>query len=82
MDFACFKIQLVPTGVVTFTRRSVSEPQLPQWEECQTTFADSLLHVSDDGTIEDDGEGLLQADFANKVNSKLKPVVSTIFFSK
>lgn len=29
-------------------------------------FADVLLHVSDDGTIEDDGEGLLQVDFANK----------------
>ncbi|XP_055304353.1 poly(ADP-ribose) glycohydrolase-like [Sitodiplosis mosellana] len=53
-----------PVGVVTFTRRSVC--QLPQWDECSTTFADSMLHVSEDGTIEDDGDGLLQVDFANK----------------
>lgn len=30
------------------------------------TFDTTRLHVSDDGTIEDDGEGLLQVDFANK----------------
>lgn len=30
------------------------------------TFDKTLLHVCDDGTIEDDGEGLLQVDFANK----------------
>lgn len=57
---------LVPTGVVTFARRCVSVENLPKWDECQATFADSLLHVSNDGTIEDDGEGLLQVDFANK----------------
>lgn len=30
------------------------------------SFDTTSLHVSDDGTIEDDGEGLLQVDFANK----------------
>lgn len=56
----------MPTGVVTFSRRSIPESLLPSWDQCQATFTDSLLHVSDDGTIEDDGDGLLQVDFANK----------------
>lgn len=56
----------MPTGVLTFSRRSVADANLPKWNECQMNFADALLHVSDDGTIEDDGEGLLQVDFANK----------------
>lgn len=30
------------------------------------TFDQTPLHVSDEGTIEDDGDGLLQVDFANK----------------
>lgn len=30
------------------------------------SFDKTPLHVADDGTIEDDGEGLLQVDFANK----------------
>ncbi|XP_031627780.1 poly(ADP-ribose) glycohydrolase isoform X2 [Contarinia nasturtii] len=55
-----------PTGVVTFARRLVPESQLPDWEECQVTFDDTLLHISSAGTIEDDGNGLLQVDFANK----------------
>lgn len=56
----------VPTGVVTFTRRSISESNLPNWNECSMTFDTTPLHVSDDGKIEDDGKGLLQVDFANK----------------
>lgn len=56
--------------MVTFTRRSVPESELPEWDNCQKTFADSMLYVSDDGTIEDDGSGLLQVDFANKVKEK------------
>lgn len=59
-------ITVAPTGVVTFTRRSVPENELPKWNACTTTFDTTPLHVSDDGTIEDDGEGLLQVDFANK----------------
>lgn len=56
----------VPTGVVTFTRRSVLETNFPSWSQCKMTFDNTLLHVSDNGTIEDDGQGLLQVDFANK----------------
>lgn len=56
----------MPKGVVTFARRSIPESDLPKWSACHATFADLMLHVSEDGTIEDDGEGLLQVDFANK----------------
>lgn len=56
----------VPTGVVTFTRRSINEENFPNWAECTDTFDTTPLHVSDEGTIEDDGDGLLQVDFANK----------------
>lgn len=56
----------VPTGVVTFTRRSMPKSDLPSWNSCHATFDSISLHVTEDGTIEDDGEGLLQVDFANK----------------
>lgn len=52
--------------MVTFTRRSIQEDDFPDWGNCPMTFDSTLLHVSDKGTIEDDGEGLLQVDFANK----------------
>lgn len=56
----------MPTGVVTFARRSVPENELPKWSTCHVKFSDIALHVSEGGTIEDDGAGLLQVDFANK----------------
>lgn len=56
----------MPIGVVTFTRRSICEDDFPVWAECSETFDTTLLHVSDVGTIEDDGKGMLQVDFANK----------------
>lgn len=56
----------MPTGVVTFSRRSVAKTDFPKWNKCQTNFENALLYVSDEGTIEDDGEGFLQVDFANK----------------
>lgn len=58
--------KIVPTGVVTFTRYSVVKDDIPNWDHCRMTFEKSLLHVSADGTIEDDGQGMLQVDFANK----------------
>lgn len=54
----------MPTGVVTFQRRY--EKDMPNWSDCKKSFDSTLLHVADDGTIEDDGKGLLQVDFANK----------------
>lgn len=56
----------MPTGVVTFTRRSVPDQYLPKWEESKISIDELVLHVTDFGTIEDQGEGLLQVDFANK----------------
>lgn len=66
IQFCIYNLIIVPTGVVTFARRSVPENDLPDWDKCQATFDELLLHVSDEGTIEDDGVGLLQVDFANK----------------
>lgn len=56
----------MPTGVVTFTRRSKNNDGLPDWDKSNATFDSIKIHVSSDGTIEEDGCGLLQVDFANK----------------
>uniref|UniRef100_A0A0A1WZR8 poly(ADP-ribose) glycohydrolase n=1 Tax=Zeugodacus cucurbitae TaxID=28588 RepID=A0A0A1WZR8_ZEUCU len=56
----------VPTGVVTFTRRSLEPKELPNWAECKAPLGVTPLHITSDGTIEDQGFGLLQVDFANK----------------
>lgn len=47
-------------------RRSVQKTQLPNWSACNDEISKIKLHVCDEGTIEDDGAGLLQVDFANK----------------
>lgn len=57
---------LVPNGVLTFTRRSLTEKELPNWEECNIPLGITPLHITSSGTIEDQGQGLLQVDFANK----------------
>eukprot|EP00117_Sycon_ciliatum_P026157 scpid34572/ scgid21537/ Poly(ADP-ribose) glycohydrolase len=51
-----------PAGVISFERRFLAGA--PQWTSSMFTLSD--LFVADDGTIEDDGDGMLQADFANK----------------
>ncbi|KAK3580069.1 hypothetical protein CHS0354_001021, partial [Potamilus streckersoni] len=51
-----------PCGTVTITRMHKSESH--NWDEMNTHLLG--LHVSSEGTIEDDGEGMLQVDFANK----------------
>ncbi|XP_052262139.1 poly(ADP-ribose) glycohydrolase-like [Dreissena polymorpha] len=51
----------MPLGTVTFTRQCIKD--LPIWFDEKTTLRG--LHVSSEGTIEDDGKGLLQVDFAN-----------------
>ncbi|XP_025114398.1 LOW QUALITY PROTEIN: poly(ADP-ribose) glycohydrolase-like [Pomacea canaliculata] len=50
-----------PTGLVTFTRKVEKEHDWSNDQEMLTK-----LHVSSSGTIEDDGKGMLQVDFANK----------------
>lgn len=55
-----------PTGVVTFIRRSMSLTELPNWSHIEAPLAVTPLHITSCGTIEDQGRGLLQVDFANK----------------
>ncbi|KAG7492729.1 hypothetical protein MATL_G00017930 [Megalops atlanticus] len=52
-----------PTGLVTFTRQSLTS--FPKWESSKTQF--SKLHITCEGTIEDQGHGMLQVDFANRL---------------
>ncbi|XP_039643441.1 poly(ADP-ribose) glycohydrolase isoform X2 [Perca fluviatilis] len=51
-----------PTGLVTFTRKSLDKPL--NWKSSQTRLTN--LHITCEGTIEDDGYGMLQVDFANR----------------
>lgn len=59
-------ITQMPTGVVTVTRRCMSSSQMPDWSNCTADFSHSMIHVTAEGTVEDQGRGLLQVDFANK----------------
>lgn len=61
-------VYLVPTGVVTVARRCWDRAStVPlRWSQSEANFSNSRLHVSSSGTIEDQGVGLLQVDFANK----------------
>ncbi|KAM4729657.1 poly(ADP-ribose) glycohydrolase isoform 1-T2 [Anableps anableps] len=54
--------QTRPKGLVTFTRQILTSP--PDWESSQTQL--KRLHITCKGTIEDDGYGMLQVDFANR----------------
>ncbi|KAM6901597.1 poly(ADP-ribose) glycohydrolase isoform 2-T4 [Lycodopsis pacificus] len=49
-----------PKGLVTFERRCLTD--MPNWRICKETM--SKLHVTSRGTIETEGTGLLQVDFA------------------
>ncbi|XP_053778126.1 poly(ADP-ribose) glycohydrolase isoform X4 [Desmodus rotundus] len=51
-----------PTGLVTFTRQSLED--FPEWERCEKFL--TRLHVTYEGTIEGNGQGMLQVDFANR----------------
>lgn len=55
--------QTKPKGLVTFTRQTLNNP--PNWESSQTQL--TRLHITCNGTIEDDGYGMLQVDFANRL---------------
>jgi poly(ADP-ribose) glycohydrolase len=63
MVFICV-VSAAPDGVVTYARRYVNRNDLPQWDRSRKLL--TKLHITSQGTIEDDGEGLLQVDFANK----------------
>lgn len=62
-----------PTGVVTLVRRCSGADSAggrwgadDGWSRCGATFERQRLHVASAGTIEDQGRGMLQVDFANK----------------
>ncbi|XP_030630735.1 poly(ADP-ribose) glycohydrolase [Chanos chanos] len=52
-----------PTGVVTFKRQCLTK--FPKWESSEKLL--TKLHITCEGTIEDDGYGMLQVDFANRM---------------
>ncbi|XP_066535232.1 poly(ADP-ribose) glycohydrolase isoform X2 [Hoplias malabaricus] len=52
-----------PTGLVTFTRQSLNS--FPKWESSATQL--TRLYITYEGTIEDQGNGMLQVDFANRM---------------
>ncbi|XP_071485165.1 poly(ADP-ribose) glycohydrolase-like [Diadema antillarum] len=52
----------VPTGTITISRRALSD--LPRWERGKATL--TQLYIAAAGTIEKEGHGMLQMDFANK----------------
>ncbi|XP_060861431.1 poly(ADP-ribose) glycohydrolase [Metopolophium dirhodum] len=54
----------VLNGVVTYSRRRLPSGDLPYW--LQSTKKLTNLYITSDGTIEDNGDGMLQVDFANK----------------
>ncbi|GFO50721.1 poly(ADP-ribose) glycohydrolase, partial [Plakobranchus ocellatus] len=54
----------MPTGTLTYSRQVLHEKATPNWNKSDAKLAD--LHVASNGNIEDDGKGMLQADFANK----------------
>ncbi|KAM4637051.1 poly(ADP-ribose) glycohydrolase isoform 2-T2 [Discoglossus pictus] len=51
-----------PTGLVTFTRQYLE--RFPDWERSGKKL--TRLHVTCEGTIEGNGHGMLQVDFANR----------------
>lgn len=40
--------------------------QMPRWDKLENNLGNTRVHISSSGTIEDNGLGLLQVDFANK----------------
>ncbi|XP_053678093.1 poly(ADP-ribose) glycohydrolase [Anopheles nili] len=58
----------MPTGVLTYLRRCVPKQDIPDWNTSPVCFTRHCIpmRVTVDGTIEDQGVGLLQMVFANR----------------
>lgn len=56
----------VPTGCCTFVRLCDKPEDQVNWSKSGVTLASIPIHINAGGTIEDQGIGLLQVDFANK----------------
>ncbi|CAH1794556.1 unnamed protein product [Owenia fusiformis] len=54
----------MPQGTITFRRQVIDHNKCPNWASSDKPL--TRLHVTSKGTIEDDGKGMLQVDFANK----------------
>lgn len=65
---------LVPAGVVTFTRQCVDK--FPDWKNLGDILTD--IHVSAEGTIEDDGDGLLQVITATHHHTENNSYLTTL----
>ncbi|KAL1266175.1 hypothetical protein QQF64_001850 [Cirrhinus molitorella] len=53
-----------PDGLVTFERICIPEAKLPDWKKQKMPLRN--LHISSEGSIEKEGTGMLQVDFACK----------------
>eukprot|EP00092_Neocalanus_flemingeri_P015854 GFUD01017159.1.p1 GENE.GFUD01017159.1~~GFUD01017159.1.p1 ORF type:complete len:729 (+),score=277.20 GFUD01017159.1:622-2808(+) len=53
-----------PTGLITYSRKVVPARGVPDWVRSSNNL--TKLHIASKGTIEVEGRGMLQADFANK----------------
>ncbi|KAF7991985.1 hypothetical protein HCN44_010786 [Aphidius gifuensis] len=53
-----------PEGTITIQRRYIPKENCPRWDKLTDQL--SQLHITSKGTIEAEGAGLLQVDFANK----------------
>ncbi|XP_012287072.1 poly(ADP-ribose) glycohydrolase [Orussus abietinus] len=53
-----------PEGIITIQRRYIPKEECPRWDQQECKLP--LLHITSKGTIETEGAGLLQVDFANK----------------
>ncbi|KAF7658481.1 hypothetical protein LDENG_00011800 [Lucifuga dentata] len=51
-----------PSGLVTFEKHCLRDTEMPNWRSCKEML--SKLHVSSHGSIEREGTGMLQVDFA------------------
>lgn len=56
----------MPTGVITIVRRHYEDKDIPNWEYCDIKISSVPIHVASEGTIETNGSGMLQIDFANR----------------
>ncbi|XP_060525028.1 poly(ADP-ribose) glycohydrolase isoform X2 [Cylas formicarius] len=55
-----------PVGVITFERKFIPRSEMPRWDTAENNLGNTKIHICSTGTIENDGLGFLQVDFANK----------------
>lgn len=53
-----------PGSILTFERRTLTNAQQPLWKSSTKSLSNTF--ISAEGTIEEDGIGMLQVDFANR----------------